>query len=708
MPSGAIMQVDSDQASPAKRKFRADIQGLRAFAVLAVILDHLMQWPSGGFVGVDIFFVISGFLITGHLMREWELTGGVSFVGFYKSRIKRILPAASLTLVVTVCAAFFLLNKPRALSVFWDSIWAALFSANWRFASAGTDYFQVGGPVSPLQHFWSLAVEEQFYFVWPFVMLLALFFAAKFGSERTRPRVVAALVIGAISVLSLGWALIQTSSSPTTAYFSTFTRTWELGLGAILAIATPLLMKIPNRSRPIMAWLGLAGMVASLFVISADSAFPAPAAILPVIATGLVIAAGVAGDQRYLTPLTNKFSGYIGNISYSLYLWHFPIIILIGPLLPWQGPAGNILQLALIAIVSVVMFHMWEDAIRRGPWLDGRRAWKDHTPPSWRNVANLGVLAAVTFVAVGVAMLPNATSSNAGTSFTPITTVTAKAGDAQVEQSRIQAAVTTALAVTAWPTLTPSLDELGKGALATEWTRDGCLQEAGEDATKALQDASSCVYGDPTAQKTAVVMGSSLSISYMPGIRKALDPAGYKIIVYTMEQCPAMDLTVKLSSGAEHKNCNPFREGTFSAIAAIKPDVVILTGAKGGYDLEAWTKGTTSTLTRLSADTKKIVVLPDMPGNKALDTCATRFNSPTDCIGEPTSSYPGFMTATTKAAAAFPKATVVDGRTWYCSPSGKCPSFINNIPVLADGTHITAALSEFLAPEILTVATKTD
>ncbi|WP_447644321.1 acyltransferase family protein [Nocardioides zeae] len=163
---------------------RRDIQGLRAFAVTAVVLDHLLGWPHGGFVGVDVFFVISGFLITGILLREHERTGTISFVGFYRRRAKRILPASILVLAVTVALSYALVGRLRADSIATDGLWALFFGANWRFTTQATDYFAANGPVSPLQHYWSLAVEEQFYFVWPWLMLGVLALLA----ARTRRR----------------------------------------------------------------------------------------------------------------------------------------------------------------------------------------------------------------------------------------------------------------------------------------------------------------------------------------------------------------------------------------------------------------------------------------------------------------------------------------------------------------------------------------
>ncbi len=161
------------------RGFRPDVEGLRALAVVAVIVDHLFDWPSGGFVGVDVFFVISGFLITGLLLKEYERTKTISFLDFYKRRVRRIMPAALLVLVVSTAVSFLVFNVVRAQASLWDAIWSALFVSNWHFASAGTDYFASDGPISPFRHYWSLSVEEQFYLVWPVLIFLVITFARR-------------------------------------------------------------------------------------------------------------------------------------------------------------------------------------------------------------------------------------------------------------------------------------------------------------------------------------------------------------------------------------------------------------------------------------------------------------------------------------------------------------------------------------------------
>ncbi|MCU1437651.1 MAG: acyltransferase, partial [Naasia sp.] len=383
---------------------RHDIQGLRALAVVAVILNHLIGFPVGGFVGVDVFFVISGFVITAMLLREHEKTGRVSFADFYRRRVRRIIPAAALVLVVTTAAAGLLYLPSRAAGIAVDSLWALFFSANWRFAATGTDYWSDDGFLSPVQHYWSLGVEEQYYAAWPVLLVAVFAFAAARRWTARRKQVALAAALAVLVVASFGWAMWETGARPTWAYFSTFSRAWELGIGALIAIAAPLLGRIPGALRPILGWAGLGGIAASLVVVSEGVAFPAPWAALPVLATALVVAAGTGGRQRYLWPLTNPVARYLGDISYSLYLWHFPVIILLAAVLPRDG-----VYYALVPIVVLILaagsYAFVEDPLRRSRWLDPRPG--TGTGPRIARVAAAGalVLAVVAALAVPAVLL---------------------------------------------------------------------------------------------------------------------------------------------------------------------------------------------------------------------------------------------------------------------------------------------------------------
>jgi peptidoglycan/LPS O-acetylase OafA/YrhL len=274
---------------PKAMAHRADVQGLRAIAVLLVMVTHAgVSAVPGGFVGVDVFFVVSGFLITGLLLTEARAHGSVSLLAFYLRRARRILPAAALTLLVTDIAAFFILNFVRAREAVDDSVHAVAFAANFRFAARGVDYFAQGQPPSPILHYWSLSIEEQFYLLWPLLLSLALFgFALRRRPEAARHDRRLSLVVGVLAVTSLAWSVHRTATLPTEAYFSPFARAWELALGATLAVFAARLERIPAIVRALIGWAGIVGIGIAAVAFSDRTPFPGTAALLPTVGTAL-------------------------------------------------------------------------------------------------------------------------------------------------------------------------------------------------------------------------------------------------------------------------------------------------------------------------------------------------------------------------------------------------------------------------------------
>ncbi|HEY0700376.1 MAG TPA: acyltransferase, partial [Micromonospora sp.] len=313
-----------------RRSFRGDIEGMRALAVILVLVGHAAPGLlPGGFVGVDVFFVISGFLITGLLVEELDRTGRISLAGFYARRARRLLPAAALVGLVSLLLAVLFLPKVRWADTGWDAVASALYAMNWRLAEQAVDYLAADNSASILQHYWSLAVEEQFYLLWPLLLVVFAGGWRRPGHPRRRLRpmlLVAALVV--VAVPSFVWSVVLTQTDPARAYFVSTTRLWELALGGGLALAGARLRRMPAPVAAGVAWASVAAILAAAALLAPDHAFPGYLALLPTLGAAAVIAGGLvpggAGPERVLglRPLRAT-----GAVSYSLYLWHWPVLV---------------------------------------------------------------------------------------------------------------------------------------------------------------------------------------------------------------------------------------------------------------------------------------------------------------------------------------------------------------------------------------------
>ncbi|PZE89504.1 acyltransferase family protein [Curtobacterium sp. MCBD17_008] len=375
---------------------RWDIQGLRAFAVLAVVLYHL--WPNrlpGGFVGVDVFFVISGYLITGHLLREQVRSGRVELGSFWARRARRLLPGAFLTIVVT--GVVVLLVVPSSL---WgqygrELIASTVYLQNWQLASDAVDYLASDNQPSPFQHFWSLSVEEQFYIALPLLLLVAGWVLRRTrGASTVRT---ARLLLGVVAVASLVWCVVETRTAPGIAYFSTATRAWEFALGGLVA-TVPLALADTPRVRLVRtggAWLGVAGLVASVVVITPATPFPGTAALLPVLSAALVVTAGGRSGLEVLGRLAPV--AFTGRISYAVYLWHWPAVVVLPMVLGHPlGTRSKLLVLVSSFALAAVTTLAVEEPLRSSARVRRLRP---------RRVALFGLVATVAVVALGAGTL---------------------------------------------------------------------------------------------------------------------------------------------------------------------------------------------------------------------------------------------------------------------------------------------------------------
>lgn len=702
---------------------RPDIQGLRAVAVLLVVLDHAGGWPSGGYIGVDVFFVISGFVITQSLLRERARTGTVSLRAFLVRRVRRLLPSAVVVAIATIALFSIVFTLPRALATVWDGASAITSAANWRLIRLGTDYFAGAGAASPFQHYWSLSVEEQFYAAWPVVFVLVLMM----GAARTAQRRLA-IVVGLLTIASFAIAMAESLARPAWAYFALEARAWELGVGILLALVPfERLRSIARRDlRAALALGGAALIVVGALVLDGSSLFPGPWALLPVLGAAAIIAAGTPSSGGHegpaalvLDPLRTRAMTWIGDVSYPVYLWHYPLIVLAAGVWPQSRTAVVAAVLATFGLAAAT--HRWIEL----PFQGRRRSPGPPRPtPSTRSnvlwgagaVLTIGALSAVQLVGPARLVEPPDLADPAQTA---IAAAGASHSPVFVSADALESAVGDALAATQWPDLTPSLDRLGPSAGAARHSQlDGCLAPASTSIAPS-ERLRSCSYGDPEADKTVVVFGDSIAVSWLPAVRGALAGSGWRVSGLGIESCPPAAVTV--DDRARRRGfagaCDDAREQAVQAVIAERPDVVIVSGAQGSFDRlvessgmvdarGAWTAGLRATAERFERGGARVVVLGAPPETAAPASCANTIAGPVSC--ERLASDHTAVLADLADDALDGVGLAVDTRRWFCDADGRCPAFVDGTVVTTDGGHLTAEFAARLSRVVAQSVTADD
>jgi peptidoglycan/LPS O-acetylase OafA/YrhL len=683
--------------------FRGDIQGLRAVAVLTVIAGHAgVPFLPGGFVGVDVFFVISGYLISSLLFREVLGSGRFSLAGFWARRARRILPAATLVTVVTVIASMAVLSLIDARQVVTDALWSALFAANFRFAHQDISYFDQGSGVSPLQHYWSLAVEEQFYVVWPLLLLLCLGLVrlARRGrpDQRRLPRRVVFLMLVAVTAGSFVWSVAQTASEPASAYFSTFTRAWELGLGALVALASPaLLRRIGRRTGSAMAVLGLGAIVAASIGFTSHTPFPGYAAALPVVGAALLLLAGAGATAPVTWPLLdNPLMRRIGDWSYSLYLWHWPALILTE-----RALARSLTPLeTLAAVAGAVGLSYLTYRFVETPFRNGRPAKALRVPRAL--VLYPATAAVVAVTCVGGWYWTGYQGGEHGDN--PPIAVAVSADDEDHHEGAVdlvRASVDAARNDMAVPSdLTPNLLQI----------RDS-IADVGEcDYTEDVRQL--CLRGDEDGSRTVVLIGDSHARAWIPAFDGITERAGWRAYYLVKPQCTAAHVTVApLDDNRPFTECDDFQDWVIDQVTALDPDLVVVSSSppvNGVYDGDQRFEDTDAVagllasgyddlFSTLRESAERVVLLRDVP--KSADdpgTCLSqRDPSLRDCMFEP-EERSRILADVAVASARAAGAEVVDPTPWLCY-QGDCPVVIGGTLSYRDTDHLTAEYAASLA-----------
>ncbi|WP_232792437.1 acyltransferase family protein [Actinacidiphila yeochonensis] len=689
---------------------RADIQGLRAVAVTLVVLSHAgVRQFSGGYLGVDVFFVISGFLITSMLVGELDRTGRISVPRFYARRALRLLPASTLVGVVTLVGSYLYLSKARFAEYAGDAIASGLYAVNIRLAVNGTDYLQATDPPSPFQHFWSLAVEEQFYVVWPLVLAAAYLVARRGRAARTaaaeagaegrtdwstegrtdwRTTAVPAGIAFVLLAISFVLSVHTTRTSPSWAYFGSQTRAWELAAGALLALCANRLRSMPPLLAGTLSWVGLAAVVGAALTFDDTTAFPGYAALVPVAGTVLVLAGGSVrsrfGGEMLLRqrPLTG-----IGGLSYGWYLWHWPLLVILPSALDRPGAGVR----TRLAVCVFALFLAWltlrfvENPIRFGAAFRNR--------PRRALGLGAGLTAGAVALAVLAALFPPAIDS--GRPAPSLAAAVEKAADPQARLAQLLAEPNKVIP----SNLSPGLTKI-KAARSAVY-RDGCHVSTTSVAVPP------CVYGDPASDTTVVLFGDSHAAQWFPALELLARERHWRLISLTKASCKVADVTI-ISGGKPYTSCDTWRSKALARIAELRPDLVITSSSDAGNPahpdpagaLQQWTKGFERTYKALGASGAEVAALLDTPwpASDAVDCAGTH---PLD-LGRCANTRGGaeqdpHKPAAIRAAAKATGATVIDPWPWMCG-SRVCPVLVGDTFVYRDDSHMADAYAHALAP----------
>lgn len=643
-------------------KFRPDIQGLRAVAVGAVVLYHAgVPFLSGGYVGVDVFFVISGFLITSHLVGSWEKDHAIHFASFYAKRIRRILPASFVVLIMSTLAAALAFPPLLMKEVWQGAIATALYVPNYLFAVQGTNYLAESTP-SLFQHYWSLGIEEQFYLLWPAIIAVGWSFL-----RSTQSRLGLLIAIFGASLIA---GVILTFVSQPWAFFSLPTRAWELCLGGITAfLVRSKTVRMNGAPAALLGWLGMGALIASVILFDSSIAFPGFWALIPTTATALVIVSG--GFRPRFGPvglLSTSGMLFVGGISYSLYLVHWPALVIpevvLGELPLWLG-----LLIAVLCVPAAWLLYAFvENPARRARILITARPRRS-------------ILTAVagSVICVMIASLVYVTSASR-----PLDSGQWVADSAPTAPPSFTGFVPS--------NLTPTLSEVSEDQ--PDLYQDGCHRDYSSE------DASGCVYGDPSLPRI-VLFGDSHAAQWFPAVYAMAQEHGYSVETYTKSSCASFDVPSTLN-GVPYSSCITWRQKAIENINASDPALIILSNyspSAGSRDpgslSSSWAEAVTATIDRLDGQTAVIADTPNM--QRTPSVCLSAHLDDTSACDVPRGTALSAPARASEAAAAVEAgARYIDMNDYFCNDE-ICGTIAGATLMFRDEHHITATYSSRLS-----------
>ncbi|HXK22166.1 MAG TPA: acyltransferase family protein [Myxococcota bacterium] len=661
---------------------RADVEGLRAIAIGLVLLYHgRVEAFGGGFIGVDVFFVISGFLITRSLIGELERRGSIGLGAFYARRVRRLLPAAALMLATTALATRALLPPTLWRDFGGDIAAAAAYAVNWRLALRSVDYLAQDLAASPVQHCWSLAIEEQFYLVWPVLLLLA----AAIARGRAKPlRPVSIAVLATLVVApSLAWWAVRTASRPELAFFDTGARMWELAAGGLVALSRPGRM-LPARWRTLLKATAVAILVALGMAVDDSPRWRGVAALAAVGPTALLLSLGGLGDDLVERALSRRPLQRIGAWSYSLYLWHWPPLALLAARWGALSTAQALAIVALSTVPAVLSYTLVENPIRFAPAL------RASTPLSLSLGANLSLLGLLAGLTIALSMPRDAETRAAALQPDGRQMRGAAVGAAVLSprplgsfsDAEVLASLTTVAAITPAPTLATNDRPRAEN--------DHCLVDAHTSVPRV------CRYGDPSGRIHVALVGDSKAGQWGDALESIGVRHGWRL-TYLLKSACELSTSLAEAQQAPDPICRAWGESVLGLLAADPPDLVLTsqvssTAWADGSDAtkrEVLVEGMLEAYGRLRARGSAVAILIDNPnpGRLKVDDCVSQH--PDDLASCTFARDPGSGGRPAQLAAAERGGyAVIDLADRIC-PGATCPPVIGNVLVYRQGSHLT-------------------
>lgn len=644
--------------------FRADIQGMRAVAVLSVLAYHI--WPGvlpGGYVGVDVFFVISGFLITGLLVREFERSGTISLRDFYARRIRRLLPAASLTLLAVAVSAWFWSSASEWRVLAKELVASALYVENWLLVERSVDYLAQDAAPSPVQHFWSLSVEEQFYIFWPLLMLGA---GALARTRKLPVRKVFLTALLSVTLISLGYGIYVSFVDPAPGYFLTTTRIWELGVGGLLAIASRPDGGMPGGwVRTFFGWTGMAAIMLACWFYSSRLPFPGYEAMLPTLGAVALLYARPGEEGLLGRLLGSRPMQYFGDISYSLYLWHWPIVVFY-PLVTGREVATFQDGMA-VAVVSVIAAHLSKQLVEER-FRHGRKGESLRPYMIGAGLTATLALSAGTLLAAG---------DREG-----------QHGEAAVGGSSASAHV--------------MKDPMAARNDLAEAYSQGCI------ASSRDEDVRVCRYGK-TSGTTVVAVGDSHMVQWLPALAGMADQKGFDLHAITKTGCAYMSILEEEMDTIEKKSCAVWNAKVSRVLDEIQPDVVIFANSMGASHMLGSSPDRTEKVAARMAEawaglrasqSPRLIAIRETPRmREAPPSCLMREKATPGFCDTPRWAAIGKDSLVTLAAAKVGDVSVIDMNDAICGAES-CSTSIDDVYVWRDQHHMTASFVRTLTDDL--------